>query len=254
MSADPAAAPFAGPSADALFAAIDATWPAAGETVLPGWRLRRGDGGGKRVSAASATVADPGLAVLEAGQAALGQPPLVMIRPGEAALDARLDAAGYRIIDPVTIWLAPIEVLAIPPKPVRAFHVDWPPLEAQREIWAEGGIGAARLAVMARVAGPKSAILGRTQDRPAGTAFAAVAGDIAMLHALEVTPTRRRQGAARDIVAGAAIWARARGASWFATLVTVANGPSTALFRGLGMVAVARYHYRGHPATDPGHG
>ena len=36
-----------------LFAAVDATWPAAEDTQVGGWTIRDGRGGGQRVSAAS---------------------------------------------------------------------------------------------------------------------------------------------------------------------------------------------------------
>ncbi|WP_108257566.1 hypothetical protein [Mangrovicoccus ximenensis] len=64
----------------------------------------------------------------------------------------------------------------------------WPPLAIQEEIWALGGIGRDRLAVMARAAGPHVSLMARDGDTPAGTAFAAVHGDVAMIHAIEISP------------------------------------------------------------------
>ena len=61
----------------------------------------------------------------------------------------------------------------------------WPPLQIAAELWAEGGIGPARLAVMERVQGPKTVILARAQDRAAGVAFVALHDGMAMLHGLE---------------------------------------------------------------------
>jgi glucose/arabinose dehydrogenase len=49
-------------------------------------------------------------------------------------------------------------------------------LQIAREIWAEGHISAARLAVMDRALGPKAVILGRTADKPCGAAFVALHG------------------------------------------------------------------------------
>ena len=102
----------------------------------------------------------------------------------------------------------------------------------------------ARLAVMARVAVPKVAILGRSDDKPAGVAFVACAGPVAMLHALEVRLAMRRQGAARKMLIAAAHWAQAQGAQTFALVVTEANAPARALYERLGMTTVGRYHYR----------
>ncbi|WP_116133031.1 GNAT family N-acetyltransferase [Tropicimonas sp. IMCC34043] len=232
------------PAASEILAAIDATWPPARCTEAGGWRLRVGEGGGKRVSAATAEAGDPDIAALAAAQCGLGQAPLAMLRPDETDLDARLAAEGYDRIDPVTVYLAPTATLTAPPPPVRAFLVSWPPLATQVEIWAAGGIGAGRLAVMNRVTAPKIALLGRSSDRPAGAGFAAAAGKIAMLHALEVAEPLRRTGTARYMVSAAAIWAEAQGADWFCALATESNAPSNALFRSLGLRAVTGYHYR----------
>ena len=80
------------------------------------------------------------------------------------------------------------------------------------EIGAAGGVGPARLAVMARAPEPRAFILGRLGDRPAGAAFAALHGGVAMLHAVEVAPFARRQGLATAIAAAAAAWGLAHGA------------------------------------------
>lgn len=91
---------------------------------------------------------------------------------------------------------------------------------------------------MQRVAGPKTAILARTQDRPVGAAFVACHGDIAMLHALEVLPAARRQGSAHNMLRAAAVWAQDQGATTMSLVVTQANAPARALYERLGMVAV----------------
>jgi hypothetical protein len=144
---------------------MEATWPPAGRSQLGPFTLRDGAGGGKRVSAATCdgpfTVAD--LAALESAMAH----PMVLIRAGDTALDAALDARGWRIIDPVVAYAAPVPDLTAELPFLTAFP-HWPPLEVARSLWAEGGIGPARIAVMDRVIGPKAAILGRTGDRPAG--------------------------------------------------------------------------------------
>ncbi|MFD0982388.1 GNAT family N-acetyltransferase [Tropicimonas aquimaris] len=229
---------------EALFSTIDATWPAARYIDIDGWRLREGAGGGNRVSAATAAGDAPEISAMEEAQAGLGQDPLVMIRPGEEALDARLEAAGYRVKDPVVLLACPVERLAKAPPPVTAFHVAWPPMQVQAEIWAEGGIGPARLAVMDRVMGPRLSLLGRAGDQPAATGFVALHGDIAMLHALEVAQEHRRKGVARHLMQAAALWARDEGAARLSVLVTLANAPARALYASLGMEAVEEYHYR----------
>lgn len=237
------------PAPAAVLAAIDTTWPAAGSRACGPFRLRQGAGGGKRVSAATREGAaqPPGsadIAAAEAGMRDMGQTPLFMLRPGDAALDAALAARGYARVDPVTAYAAPVaEIAAQAPPGMQAFAVGQQ-LAIMREIWAGGGIGPERLAVMARVRGPRCYLLARHEDRPAGVAFAAVAGEIAMLHALEVSAPFRREGVARNILGRAAEWAQDAGSTWFSVLTTGENMPAQSLFAGIGMVPVAYYHYR----------
>ncbi len=225
-------------------AVMDATWPAATYRRLGPWRIRRGAGGGKRVSAASVagdwTVPDIAQAV--SGMQELGQSPLFLIRAQDRDLDDHLDAMGFQIIDPVLVYAAPVAHLAddAPSYP------HWPPLAITREIWAQAGIGPARLDVMARVP-EKTAILVRRQDRVAGVAFVAKAGNTAMLHALEVSPPHRRQGSAQNLLTSAAGWAQRQGADTLSLVVTVANSPARALYEKLGMSVVGGYHYRQKP-------
>jgi GNAT superfamily N-acetyltransferase len=120
----------------------------------------------------------------------------------------------------------------------------WPPMQIASDIWAEGHIGPGRLAVMHRAAGPKTAILGRTHDKPSGTAFVALHDQTALIHALEVRPALRRQGAARQILCAAAHWAAENGADRLALAVTEANAGARALYTSLGMQVVGNYHYR----------
>lgn len=231
------------------FDVIDATWPAASLHRAGGFVVREGLGGGKRVSAASVagawTPADIELA--EAVHHALGQCPLFMIRPEDAALDAALAARGYDVVDPVVVLAAPVAAVATEaPPPITAF-CHWPPLAIQRDLWAEGGIGPARLAVMARAAPPKCALLGRTGDRAAGVGFVALHQGVAMVHAMHVLPALRRQGLARWMLRAAALWAAEAGAQTLALVVTQANAGALALYRGIGLAEVSRYHYRQAP-------
>lgn len=225
---------------------LDATWPPAAARTVGPWCIREGRGGGKRVSAATAELpwAEADIAQAEAAQRALGQEPLFMIRRGEEALDAALAARGYRVVDPVVVYHAPVADLATqPPPPISTFCL-WPMLQIMRDLWAEGGIGPGRLAVMDRAAGPKTAILGRVNDRAAGVAFVAADGAAAMLHALHVVPDQRRQGIAVKMMRAAAFWAQDQGISDLFLAVTEANAGARALYASLGMAIVEKYHYR----------
>ncbi|HEU0220691.1 MAG TPA: GNAT family N-acetyltransferase [Paracoccaceae bacterium] len=236
-------------SAERLYAATDATWPPAAIFDRAGWRLRRGEGGGHRVSAASALAAEAAdrVAEAEAAMRGFGQTPLFQMREGEEALDALLDAHGYRVIEPVVLLAAPAETLAAhDPKGYRAIRCDRP-LARMRVIWGEGGVGAPRLTVMARAKGPKAYLLGRADDRAAGVCFVAVDGEVAMLHALHVLGAARGRGVGRALTAAAASFAAEAGAGLLALAVTVANGPARRLYEGLGFAPVGRYHYRALP-------
>lgn len=228
-----------------LYQAIEATWPPASTQKVGPWTIRDGQRGGKRVSAATADgpVHAGDLPAAEDAMRALGQDPLFMIRAGDDALDALLAEAGYRVIDPVQIRTIPVADLAQLPPPVTAFTL-WQPLQIAREIWAAGGIGPERLAVMDRVTGPKTSVLGRARDRAAGAAFVAIHEKIAFCHAVEVESTQRRQKTAVYMMGQAACWAQDQGATTLAVLVTDANAAANALYASLNMQVVGHYHYR----------
>lgn len=229
----------------ALYHAIEATWPPASTTTVGPWTIRDGQGGGKRVSAATADgpVSADDLPQAEAAMRALNQPPLFLIRAGDEALDALLDRAGYKVIDPVQIRTAPVEQLAHLPPPVTAFTI-WKPLQIAKEIWDAGGIGPERRVVMDRVTGPKTCVLGRAGDRAAGAAFVAIHEKIAFCHAVEVEPALRRRKTAAYMMGQAACWAQDQGATTLAVLVTEANEAAIALYASLNMQVVGHYHYR----------
>ncbi|MEM6938518.1 MAG: GNAT family N-acetyltransferase [Pseudomonadota bacterium] len=239
------------PSLPALYDAVEHTWPPARRITAGPWMLRVGLGGGKRVSAATAVadVSVSDLAQAEIGMVELGQSPLFMVREGEGELDEILADAGYAIVDPVTLYTLPIGRLTDVPLPrVTAFCI-WDPLAIMREIWAEGGIGPARLDVMAR-AQTKTAILARWKEKPAGTAFVAVHDGVAMVHAVEVLPHQRRMGVAQWIMRAAALWAAQHGAKQIAVLCVTENLPANALYQSLGFSPAGRYHYRNKPQGE----
>lgn len=230
----------------ALFDAIDGTWAPAAMRSADGWVYREGRGGGSRVSAT--TLETPSVRAdidrAEAHMDAAGQPRLFMLRPGDEALDAELAARGYAIKDPVNLYACPVAQLCDRPLPRVTMLPVWEPLAIMRDIWATGGIGPERLDVMHRVAGPKTGFLGRHRDKPAGVAFAAIHGNIAMVHAVEILPHQRRQGMAGWVMRASALWGRAHGAQTLAVLCTKANEGANALYTSLGMPVVGEYHYR----------
>ncbi|MFQ5566718.1 MAG: GNAT family N-acetyltransferase [Paracoccaceae bacterium] len=232
------------PGSHRLMAAIDATWPPAEFREVGPWLLRRGAGGGQRVSAASTTDQAADLAPAEAGMRAWGQTPLFRLTPDQTELDRRLDRAGYAVKDPVALYAGAIAGLADGNDETgKVFRVA-SPLAVADEIWTRGGIGSGRRAVMTRPTGPRTTLMARAGDRPGGVAFVAVDGDIAMIHAIEVAPEHRRKGGGGLLMRGAASFAAEHGARWLALAVTEANGPARALYERLGIARAGSYHYR----------
>lgn len=232
------------PGPKTLLDTVDATWPAAEVLARDGWRLCRGAGGGKRVSAAVALDADGDVAAAEAGMRDWGQGALFRLTPEDDALDRALAARGYAVIDPTVIYAAPVTRLTDDRDETARIVRAELPIAAMREIWAAGGIGEGRLAVMARAPGPKSYLFARKSDRPAGVAFLGSSGDLAMIHAVEVAVPMRRKGIGAEIMRGAANLAAEWGAAWLTLAVTEANAAARGLYEGLGMEVGARYHYR----------
>lgn len=239
------------PTPEALRAAMQATWPATEDTAVGPYRLRRSQGGGQRVTAATttpgATGLDEWLPRAEAQMQSWGQSRIFQVTPDTPGLDALLESEGYVIKDPVILYAAPLAQIAAIATPRLSTFAHWPPLAVQREIWDQGGIGADRVAVMERVTGPKTTLLARHGDHPVGTAFGAIHTGIVMLHAIEVRPEHRRKGDARRMMSRAAQWGAEQGATHLALAVTEANIGARALYADLGMEPAARYHYRVHP-------
>lgn len=231
-----------------LGALLQSTWPPATTQLCGPFTLREGAGGGKRVEAATCEreVSAEEITKAERAMDGAGRQALFALRPDQSALDRILAERGYLVLDPTLALSCAIDAVAAELPAVSGFLV-WPPLRVMRDIWREGGIGSARLDVMKRASAPKSAILGRIDDQPAGAAFVAVRGDAAMLHALEIREAHRRKGLGRHMVRHAARWAGGEGAAELVVLVTEANRAAIAFYESLGMSGARCYHYRVRP-------
>lgn len=230
-----------------ILQAVDGTWPAAEEIKVGIWTLRQGDGGGKRVCAATteaSRVEPKEIEEAEAGMRAMGQSALFMLRPGQEELDDALAARGYAVLDPVNVYACDVGMLTDKPIPRIMVFAIWEPLAIMNDIWDKGGIGPARRRVMERVQGPKTGLLSRFNEQPAGTAFAAIHNGVAMVHAVEVLPHQRGLGVGSWMMRSAAFWAREGGAETLSVLCTKANIGANALYSSLGFKIVGEYHYR----------
>jgi GNAT superfamily N-acetyltransferase len=234
------------PTSESLYKVLEDTWRPAALSRAGPWTIRDGQNGGQRVCAATVTgeFSDADFDLAETAMRDLGQNHLFMIRAGDENLDASLQARGYEIKDPVTLYAIATERLTgAPIPPVSSFAI-WPPLGIMQDLWAEGGIDRDRIAVMDRATGAKTGILARESGRAAGTGFVGISGEVAMLHAIEVVPAQRRKGVASNIMRSAAHWAQNSGAKYVSLAVTDANLPANALYTSLGMTTVGQYHYR----------
>lgn len=235
----------------ALWAALETTWPAQNLVRIGPFIWREADdlSGGYRVCAATfgqgTTVDDlslSGIEMIEAHFRSEGRPALFRLHQGDEVFDAMLGERGYECVDPTLCFVA--DVTTFPPPPVDTGYAVWPPIAVQRDIWTAGGIGRSRLAIMERSTCQKTSFLGRADDLPAGACFAAVDGEIAMVHALEISPAGRRKSVARHLMAHAAHWAKENGAAHLAALTVRDNAPAQALYSSLGMRVAGQYHYR----------
>ncbi len=235
------------PNQKSLFAAVDATWAPLSIHNYNGWLIREGAGGGQRVSSAT-LIKDAKNATISSAtrkMVSLGQNPLFMIREADQRLDLELADLGYEIVDPVAILLAPIDRL-LETQPKLGQHVDVldEPNNNAIKIWSAGGIDQNRLNVMKRVM-TRKAILSAGDM---GVAFAAIYGDIAMVHAVEVASNHRRKGVANALMYKSCQWARDQGCNWISVLTVRENKPAKSLYEALGMTEAAAYHYRFKPS------
>lgn len=232
-------------------AAWQATWPAAAYADSGGLRSGQGLGGGGRVSASRriGALGAGDIAAAEAQHRDWDQPPLFAVEEGDDELAAALAARGYAETNPTLILSAPVATLCDPAIPGMTVLESWPPLAIQRDLWVALGIGPARQAAMQRAASPRTALLGRLQDRAAGAGFVSVHGDRGFLHALAVVPAMRAHGLGGWMVRRAAGFAAESGATSLALAVSEANAPACALYARLGFARIGRYAYWQQPSA-----
>lgn len=224
-----------------LFNAVDATWPAYKTYSKCGWFFRQGLGGGKRVSAATLETFGADIVLAESEMRSMDQTPLFMIRQSDTALDQALDSLGYVIVDPVVLLgQACVDLSHNDP----AFVIHNAPTPNQASLWAVGGVGPARLDVMARARGVSGCAAIEVDGETLATAFVSISNGIAMAHAVEVSEHHRRQGVGMRIMASIFDWASQNGARHLVVLTVRENKPAQSLYLNMGMQLIGAYHYR----------
>lgn len=258
----------------ALLAALEASWPPLHREIAPEGLVLRDDeaAAGSRVRSSrrdERPLGDPEAAAdrIAAFYAGTGGPalhqgyaaePADLGAPGDP-LEEVLAARGFEPFDPCVLLSAPTAELAELQKPsgddsIRVIGVETP-LAALDAMWAEGGVGPARRAVMRRAleGGAAGGVLSlRLQNRLAGAAFwAAPPGGRAVIHAVHVLPEARRRGGGAALLREAARRALAAGATSLCASTRAGNEAARAMFEERGFQEIGGYVYwRGPEAKD----
>lgn len=234
----------AGLDAD-LARAFERSWPAAETRDSGAFRSGRGLGAGGRVSSTLALRPDWDAGDIPAAEAAhrdWGQRPMFRVPDSDARLADSLRSLGYAPETPTAIMAADCAALGGAVPAMTTFAI-WPPLAIQSDLWAAGNVSAPRQAVMERVDLPRTSLLARLEDRAAGSAFVAVDGPVAMIHAIEVAPQFRRRGLAGWMIRAASAWAAEQGAKRLGLAVSRGNTGARAVYDRLGFQEIGGYSY-----------
>ena len=229
------------PDGPRVMAAIRATWPPGELRRIGPFDVPMDRDGTRRSQAArlraGEAATDGDLAAIEAA------------RPGGVvgtlvgdALEERLERLEYAPEGACLLMAGPAAPLA-DPLPHMTGLAHWPPLALCDRLWDETGNGADRRAPMARAPHPKTAVILRAEDRPAGLLFAALDGDCAALHAVATLAHMRRKGVGMLGMRHAARWAAGRGAAWIVLPVETGNAAARGLYEKAGLAGVGAYRY-----------
>jgi len=224
------------PTLQDLYDVTEATWPSASMSEKSGWVIKDGAGGGKRVCAAVQLTKSADIQLAEAEMLELGQDKLFQIRTGDNTLDKALALRGYELFDRVVLMVGKLTEL----EQTADGQMEERPNSSMKEIWEQGGIGPARLAVMDRAKCTKA--YARIDDK--AVAYAAIHNNICMAHAVEVSQDHRRKGLGRKIMHQIAGWADQRGADYMAVITVTENTAARTLYQNLGLQEIGNYHYR----------
>lgn len=247
-----------------LIDALEATWPPEAVSELHGCRIRSAPGAGSRVNSIRPLrfdLSDDALAEVEAAATEAAGAPLWALpealddaRDPASELASRLTARGYEAFDPCFFMTGAPEAVHAAALERRAARVGESevaalamrcPLAAVERIWAMGGVGPERLAVMRRAEGPSETFIARRGQRLGGVGFVSVdpATGIAYVHALEIVEQARGKGVGPMIMAASAKFAAEHGAEQLAVSARRHNLPALALFEGVGLSRVGGYVY-----------
>ena len=234
-------------------------WPAPDEEWLGRWWLRSAGGFTARAGAVR-PLGDPGrplddaLAYVVEWYAKRGQPALIRVVSG-SNLGAELDRRGWAVaaecvVQTVTVArLARLLAARVHAGPSPVVHTAAVPPSSWLGRYHGGSITPVALQVLSGAAD----VMFATIEDGDSTAPAVAIGRVAVerpwagFAAIEVDPSKRRQGHARTVMVTLTQWAASRGAvrAWLEVLAD--NHPASALYATLGFTAHHRYSYRSPP-------
>jgi len=251
--------PAAGPARDLPWRIEEAcfnAFPSLRQVLLDGWLLRFAEGLSRRANSLNPLgpeCRDPAaaLAVAERLYRAQGLPTIVRVPSiADPALDREAAERGYTREGESCVLYAGIGAVAAFADPgvelLSAPTAGWLAAMAKLQRHTRAQRGTYRRIVGA-IAIPVRFALIRADGAPAALAYGAVHDGLLVYESVITDPGRRRQGLARRVIAGLAAWARDSGAAGVCLQVEAANAPARALYAGLGLAELYRYHYRREP-------
>jgi GNAT superfamily N-acetyltransferase len=226
-------------------------WPSVETRDVEGWLWRSSRGGSRRANSVLPLVftgrdVDAAIDRVEALYAAQRLPAYFQVSSisEPEGLDARLEKRGYTYEEPVLLMAKPLDAAEIPatieiaPDPTS----DWlavygSTLEPVRRAMAPE--------TLTRVPSQRAFLLVRRESLPLASALCVVSPDnIAIVECVATEQSRRRTGAAREVMDALEAWAASVGATTVALQVVETNAPARALYAARGYTPVGRYHYR----------
>lgn len=231
-------------------------WPAATETVVGGWLLRRSGGRIRRANSANPlrgkrAAPDAVIDAAEAFYSGHSQTPLFRVPDIANELEAALDDRGYQTEGGTIHLHAGIDDLA----KVRDEHVMVSPTPGEDWFAARFRMGAygdtdrrVFRAMTGLIAGDKAFVACERDNEIAALAYGVIRDGLLVVESVETDAGLRQQGLGRRTVGGLIDWARRVGASAACLQVVADNVPGRALYASLGFSReLYRYHYRRKP-------
>ncbi|PRY15167.1 GNAT family N-acetyltransferase [Kineococcus rhizosphaerae] len=255
------AAPHAAIGVEDLERVMAEHWRPLERLDLGGWRLRASEGFTGRANSALA-VGDPGVplvravAVVEEFYAARGLRPQVAVAhevDGPSGVADVLDARGWTVLTPTLVMTAATDDLpgARDASLPDGLHVETGPAPddawlAQYHYQGSPTVPAAGRRILVSA---DEQVFVRVVDgaRTVAIARGSLSPGWAGVTAVETSPSHRRRGLGRRLLAEVADWARERGAASTYLQVQADNEAARALYAGQGFGVHHAYHYRVAP-------